>query len=187
MFHTHHPLQQLICQPSISGTMRALSALILLCVSVMVALAFQSIRQELSFLALRKHVETAAIQVRKYEDAIVQDKLKIQEINGFLASAKSKTDQLTKKKEELSKAVNEAKGRITECRAMKKKADGSLRTAAKNLQNAKAQQASDKLKAEKEIQAIKQQILDRDKKFCEFVDMEMEEGRKICGVAETPK
>ncbi|KAG5856465.1 hypothetical protein ANANG_G00008240 [Anguilla anguilla] len=163
--------------------MRAVSALVLLCVGVLVVSSIQSIRQELSIQALRDHIEKAGSQVRKYEDAIVQAKLKIQEVNGHLSPINSKKAELAKKNQDMGKAGALVLKDIQECQTQKTEAESLMHDAFENLENSKVQ----RLQAEEEIKKLKQQILDRDTKLCEFVDIKQEQGRKLCGVAESPK
>ncbi|KAJ8354705.1 hypothetical protein SKAU_G00222720 [Synaphobranchus kaupii] len=167
--------------------MRAVSAVVLLCISALVVLAFQSIRQQLEIQTLQVRIAKATKQVRKEEDAIIQAKLKIQDINGLLSPVNSKKAELTKKKQDMSNAWALSLKNLQECLAEKTEADSTMHTAIDNLQNSKAKQGSDKLEADEEIKGLKKQILDRDKKLCEFVDMKVAEGRKLCGVAEAIK
>ncbi|XP_061074523.1 uncharacterized protein si:dkey-87o1.2 [Conger conger] len=163
--------------------MRTLSLLVLLCVAALVTLAFQSIRQELSIQTRREHMLYAANQVRRLEDAIVQAKLKIQEINSVLGPVNAKKVELAKKKKEMITGAALVLTKIEECVAVKPEVEVNMHTAHENLEKFKAKRAEEKAEAEEKIQELKKRILDRDSQLCEFVDMKQEEGRKLCAAA----
>ncbi|KAJ8398514.1 hypothetical protein AAFF_G00427690 [Aldrovandia affinis] len=167
--------------------MRALSMLVLFCLGVMAVLAYHAIRQELSVRDIKDRIEKATKQVRRDEDAIIQAKLKSQEINGILSSLNAKKAELTKKKQDISAAESQVLKNLEDCQFAKPVAESKMTTGYESLQNLKAQQVSDKAKAEQEVKDLKQQIVDKNKMICGFVDMTQEEGRKLCEVAEAPK
>ncbi|KAI1885964.1 hypothetical protein AGOR_G00209170 [Albula goreensis] len=167
--------------------MRALSALVLLFLGVLVVFAYQAIKQELVIRELKDHIDMATTQVRRDEDGIIQAKLKIQEVNTLLTPVNQKKAELTKKKQDGSAAAALVLKSLQDCQSQKTEAETKMNADFETLQNLKAQQGSEKVEADDEIKGLKQQILDRDSKICEFVDMTNAEGRKLCGVAEAPK
>ncbi|XP_052351436.1 restin homolog isoform X1 [Oncorhynchus keta] len=182
--HQHSGIQGNI---NVKSSMRAVSVLVFLAVGVMVVLMYQAVRQELTLRGLKARALESSSQVKQKENDIVQVKMKIQKLNGELEPINTKREELTKKKEQSAKATGEADKSLKTCHTEKADAEKKKTEASAALQKVKDDQEAQKKKAQEEIQALKQQILERDKALCAFVDQTNEEGRKLCGITEAPK
>ncbi|PWA23929.1 hypothetical protein CCH79_00011007 [Gambusia affinis] len=129
-------------------------------VAVMVAMIFQTLRQELSLRNLRARVLESSAEVKRREDSIMDMKNKIQKLKSTVDDVNVKLEDLKKEKAEKEKAVQEAETTDHE--------------AAKN-------------KAQEEIGSLKKQILEREKTICAHADMTKEDARKLCGESAPPQ
>uniref|UniRef100_A0AAY4ADT3 Uncharacterized protein n=1 Tax=Denticeps clupeoides TaxID=299321 RepID=A0AAY4ADT3_9TELE len=126
--------------------MRVVSAVIFLCMCVLLFLVYQAVVQELGIHSANLRFAEAKENVKRKEDEIVSIKMKIQDLNGDLMP-------LNKQHEEIKLG---------------------------DLQQTKESQEAEQKKFQDEIQGLKQQILERDKKLCTFLDPQYEEGKKLC-------
>nr|XP_046255977.1 uncharacterized protein si:dkey-87o1.2 [Scatophagus argus] len=158
-----------------------------LSVVVMVFMIFQALRQEFILRNLKTRMAENTADVKRKEQTIVEVKNKIKEMKTTLETVSGQIEELSKKKAGLEKSTKDFDKDLHSCND--EKADAERR-------NVDVAQAMDKLKtkheesaaiAKKEIQSLKQQILDRDKAICAFADTTKEEARKLCDIPEAPK
>ncbi|KAM3873320.1 acyl-coenzyme A thioesterase THEM4 [Diretmus argenteus] len=137
----------------------------------------QAVQQELNLHGLKTRLVRNSVEIKRKEEAIVQMKTKIQDMNKELASLNTKRGELTKRKEETLKAKGDMDKNLESCNTEKAEAEKKKTDLTEALNKLKAEHEDGKKKAQEEIQSLKQQILDRDKAICAFVDKTNEEGR----------
>lgn len=167
--------------------MRLAVALVALSVSVLIALIFQAVRQELRLSNLKTQMVDKSAEVKRKEEAIIEVKMKVKELKTTLTSVNKKIDDLKKKKSEFEKTDQELDQSLQACNTEKENNVRKNVEIAESMTDLKGNYEKAKIKAEEEIQHLKQQVLDRDKAICAFADTTKEEARKLCGISEAPK
>uniref|UniRef100_A0A8C9S9J2 Si:dkey-87o1.2 n=1 Tax=Scleropages formosus TaxID=113540 RepID=A0A8C9S9J2_SCLFO len=152
---------------------RAATGVVFICFCLLAFFIFQAFQKEQALRAIKAKVRTAAEEVQKKEAEIVQAKLRIQELNAILLPSNTKRDGLLQKRDELSKSIKAVAKDLETCRTQKVQIYHSLWKTVSDAIDA----AKEKISTEDQIRQLKHQILDRDKKVCQFVDKNQEEGR----------
>ncbi|XP_051262367.1 uncharacterized protein si:dkey-87o1.2 [Dicentrarchus labrax] len=167
--------------------MKVAIVLVGLSVALMVVMIFQAVRQELSLRHLKTRMGENSAEVKKKEEAIMEVKNKIKDMRDTLTSVNTKLDELKKKKAESETSAGELGKSLQTCNTEKADAVKKKEDMASAITKLHADHEVLKKKAEEDIQSLKQQILDRDKAICAFVDTTKEEARKLCGIPEASK
>ncbi|AWO96599.1 Hypothetical protein SMAX5B_011794 [Scophthalmus maximus] len=167
--------------------MKLTVVVVCLSVAVMTVLIYQALRQEVDLRRQKTLLVDNSAEVKRKEMAIVEAKKTIQQLKASLGTINEDIEGLKKKKEENDKAAQEFEQGLKTCNSEKEDADKKKTEVSAAMDKLKTDQEEAKKKAEQDIQGLKQQILDRDKAICAFVDTTKEEARKLCGIAEAPK
>ncbi|XP_041798757.1 uncharacterized protein si:dkey-87o1.2 [Chelmon rostratus] len=167
--------------------MKFAAVLVCLSVAVMVAMILQAVRQEMSLRELKTRMVANSAEVKKKEQVIAEAKAKISELKTTLDSVNAKMGELKRKKMAIDRSTRDLDKNLQTC----KKEKGSAVTRTTDIEDTMTELRANhevlKMKAEEDIQSLKQQILDRDKAICAFADATKEEARRLCGIAEAPK
>ncbi|XP_050932155.1 uncharacterized protein si:dkey-87o1.2 [Lates calcarifer] len=167
--------------------MKLAVALVGLSLAVMVVMIYQAVRQELNLRNLKTRMVENSAEVKRKEEAIVELKVKIQDLKTTLTGVHTKMDELKVKKVEVEKSSQELDKYLQTCNTEKADVEKKKTDVGEAVNKVKADHEEAKRKAEEEIQGLKQQILDRDKAICAFADTTKEEARKLCGISEAPQ
>ncbi|KAK0147842.1 hypothetical protein N1851_012456 [Merluccius polli] len=157
--------------------MKLVPVLAFLSVSVMVVMIFQAVRQELRLQSLKNHMLETSAELKKKEQAIIEEKNKIQDLSKQLAPLNNKKDELNQRKVEINKSLEKLTNSLLSCNTDKEVAEKKKVETTQAISKVKGEYEEARKKAEEEIQQLKQQILDRDNNICTFVDETKEEGR----------
>ncbi|KAI7806416.1 uncharacterized protein si:dkey-87o1.2 [Triplophysa rosa] len=163
--------------------MRAISAMIFLAVCALMVIVYQAVQQELNIRNLKTRIAVSIEQVKLKEDGIVSVKMQVDDMNKKIAPVASQRDQLKKQKEDQKKLFGQSEKDLDTCKREKDNLDTKRTEASSALQKIKEGHEEERKKAEQETEGLKQKILDRDLKICEFVDLKVEEARMLCAGA----
>ncbi|XP_051575675.1 myosin heavy chain, muscle-like [Myxocyprinus asiaticus] len=160
--------------------MRAMSAIIFMAICALLVVIYQAVQQELNIRNLKKRIAVTTEQVKIKEDGIVAAKMKVDELSKTISPVSTQRDQLKRQKEDHKKQTADSEKELAACQAEKSKLDKQNEEAKEALVKIKEGQEEERRKAEEEIEGLKKQILGRDLKICQFVDMTIETARKLC-------
>ncbi|XP_056332189.1 uncharacterized protein si:dkey-87o1.2 [Danio aesculapii] len=160
--------------------MRAISAMVFLALCALLIIIYQAVQQELNIRNLKARIIVSGEQVKLKEDGIMSAKTKVEEMNKKLSPLTTQRDQLKKQKDEIKKGTAESEKELGTCQADKGKLEKQSSDAKDVLQKLKEGQEAERKKAEEEIEGLKRQILERDLKICKYVDVTVEETKKLC-------
>ncbi|KAM7420798.1 hypothetical protein PAMA_015155 [Pampus argenteus] len=153
----------------------------------MISFYTQAVRQELNIRYLRSRTLENSIQTRRKEEAIVELKTEHMKLKSSVASANTKMDELRRKKAETEKSTQTLDGSLKACNTEKGNFENKKKEMTDALAKFKADHDDLKKKAEEDIKNLKEQILQKEKSICAFVDTTKEEARKLCGLPEAPQ
>ncbi|XP_076593842.1 uncharacterized protein LOC143324918 [Chaetodon auriga] len=167
--------------------MRFTVVLVCLSVAVMAVMIFQAVRQEMNLRDMNDRMVGNSAEVKKKEKVIDEAKKKISELKKALDGVNSKMSELKRRKINIEKSTRDLDKSLQTCSKEKVTAVRKTTEIEDDMTELKANHEVLKMKAEEDIQSLKQQILDRDKAICAFADTTKEEARKLCGITEAPK
>ncbi|XP_074540529.1 uncharacterized protein LOC141801396 [Halichoeres trimaculatus] len=167
--------------------MKIVVALVSLSMVIMVGMVFQAVHQEIKMRKAKNRMVESSLEVKRKEEAIVELKTKIESLGQTIKTTNSKNEELRRKKEEASQSNKNFGERLGTCSNEKAEIVKKKTDLTKIISELKANHEQSKEKASEEIQNLKQQILDRDKAICAFVDTTKEEARKLCGISESSR
>ncbi|XP_051812293.1 uncharacterized protein si:dkey-87o1.2 [Acanthochromis polyacanthus] len=162
--------------------MKLLIPLVGLSVTIMVFMIAQTVRQELVLRDLKSRISTSASEVKMKEEAIVEVKVKLQEVKLSLKSLETKVEEVKKKKIETEKSEQEFLNGLQTCNTQREQTKVKSTEITESMNKLKADHEEAKSRAQHDIQTLKQQILDRDKAICAFADTTKDEARRLCGL-----
>ncbi|XP_051577855.1 uncharacterized protein si:dkey-87o1.2 isoform X2 [Myxocyprinus asiaticus] len=160
--------------------MRAISAMIFVAICALLVIIYHAVKQDLNIRNLKMRIAVSTEQVKMKEDGIVAAKMKVDEINKKISPVSTQRDQLKKQKEDYKRNTANSEKELSSCQAEKSKLDKQNNEAKEALIKIKEGQEAERKKAVEEVEGLKKQILDRDLKICQFVDMNVEAARKLC-------
>ncbi|KAF4103496.1 structural maintenance of chromosomes protein 2 [Onychostoma macrolepis] len=160
--------------------MRAVSAMVFLALCALLVIIYQAVQQELNIRNMNKRITVSSQQVKLKEDGILAAKTKVEELNKQLNPLITQRDQLKKQKDDIKKGNANSEKELGTCQAEKGKLEKQKNEAKDSLQKLKDDQEAERKKSEEEIEGLKQQVLERDLKICKFVDITLDEPKKLC-------
>ncbi|XP_043117980.1 uncharacterized protein si:dkey-87o1.2 [Puntigrus tetrazona] len=160
--------------------MRAISAMVFLALCAMLVIIYQAVQQELNIRNLKTRIVVSGQQVKLKEDGILAAKTKVEEMNKNLNPLVTQRDQLKKQKDEIKKGHANSEKELGTCQAEKGKLEQQSNDAKGALQKLKEDKEAEMKKSEEEIESLKHQILERDLKICKYVDLTLNEPKKLC-------
>ncbi|KAK7157357.1 hypothetical protein R3I93_008744 [Phoxinus phoxinus] len=163
--------------------MRGMSAMIVLALCALLIITYQAVKQELNIRNLQTRIVVSGEQVRFKEDGIMSAKTKVDEITKKLSALTTQRDQLKKQRDDFKKGTDASDKELGTCKTEKGTLEKKSNEAKEALNKLKGDQDAEKKKAEEEIQGLKRSILERDVNICKFVDITMEESKKLCAIA----
>ncbi|XP_061677239.1 uncharacterized protein si:dkey-87o1.2 isoform X1 [Syngnathoides biaculeatus] len=166
--------------------MKFAAVLTFLSLAVMVAMIFQTVRQELQLRSLNTRTVADLAEGKKGEKVITLMKPQIKALKTNLASVMGRVEELKKRKAAAEKAVQEHQKSLQACGKEKENTERKKKTVIESINKFKADHAENKRKAEEEMRNLKQQILDRDKALCIFADQSFAEARHSPNKLKTP-
>ncbi|XP_062395158.1 uncharacterized protein si:dkey-87o1.2 [Sardina pilchardus] len=162
--------------------MRAISALVFLAVALLLVMAYQAAKQELSIRTSITRLNRARKIVQFNEKEIVDTKVKLDGLNNKLETLKRNGEDMMKQFQEAQKTKENGEKELQTCLQVKEEKVNKKKEMTDLLSKMKETQEAEKAKAQEEVQKLKQQILDRDKAVCAFLDPTHAEGKKLCGM-----
>ncbi|KAG1940060.1 hypothetical protein F2P79_016841 [Pimephales promelas] len=163
--------------------MRGMSVMVFLALCALLIITYQAIQQELNIRNLQTRIVVSGEQVKFKEDGIMSAKTKVDEITKNLSALTTQRDQLKKQRDDLKKTSTASEKELGTCKTDKGALEKKSNEAKEALNKLKGDQEAEKKKAEEEIQGLKKSILERDLKICKFVDVNMDEAKKLCAIA----
>lgn len=151
-------------------------------VAVMVVMVGQVVRQELSRNAVRALARDRVTEISNKEKSIVDLKVQLQGLRARHLSETKLTEELKAKKDVILKERKGIEDEIIKCKGERGKAEKIKAEAIEKLNLMKSDHDHDKQEAQKTIEHLKQQNLDREKTICALVDTTIAEARKLCGL-----
>ncbi|CAM4698144.1 unnamed protein product [Leuciscus chuanchicus] len=163
--------------------MRGMTAMVFLAMCALLIITYQAVQQELNMRNLQTRIVVSSEQVKFKEDGIMSAKTKVEEISKKLSALITQRDQLKKQRDDSKKSTDASEKELGTCKTEKDTLEKKSKEAKEALNKLKGDQDAEKKKAEEEIQGLKKSILERDLKICKFVDVTMEETKKLCAIA----
>ncbi|XP_042628202.1 uncharacterized protein si:dkey-87o1.2 [Cyprinus carpio] len=163
--------------------MRAISAMVFLALCALLVIIYQAVQQELNLRNLKARIVVSGEQVKLKEDGIMAAKVKVEEMNKQLNPLITQRDQLKKQKDDMKKGNADSEKELGTCNAEKGKLEKTSNEAKDALQKLKESQEAERKKSEEEIEGLKRQVLERDLKICKYVDVTLDEPKKLCAGA----
>lgn len=156
--------------------------LVILSVGTMAVIILQAVRQEMTLHNLKTLRREKAAEVVRKEQSITELKETLQDLKPRLLSIQTMTEEIKGKKDDLQKSTNDMEASLQTCNKEKADADNKKADVTGTLSKKKAEHEEAKQNAQKEIQGLKQQNLDREKSICALIDTTIVEARKLCGL-----
>uniref|UniRef100_A0A3Q4MDS6 Uncharacterized protein n=1 Tax=Neolamprologus brichardi TaxID=32507 RepID=A0A3Q4MDS6_NEOBR len=145
-----------------------------LCVVVMGVLIFQVVHQEFRLSHLKVRLVENSAQITRKEEGIVELKAKISELQKSLDDVNTKVETLKKKKAEIEKSSEDAGKGLTACLHLHILSFCSHLLLSFIVSD---DHEAAKSQAQENIQSLKEEIFNRDKAVCAFLDTTKDEGR----------
>ncbi|KAJ0066195.1 hypothetical protein NL108_001434 [Boleophthalmus pectinirostris] len=164
--------------------MKLLIFLCVACAAVMAVMISQAVRQEFILKRLKSSTEEKTMQISRYENTVSEMKKTMLGVRPQMMSMITETQNLKTKKETLQKEKTAWEENINTCNKEKGEAEKTKGEVTENLNKLTVQHNEAKGSAQKTIEELKQQILDRDKTMCASVDTTIAEARKLCGLGD---
>ncbi|XP_077455615.1 uncharacterized protein LOC144073553 [Stigmatopora argus] len=162
--------------------MKLVVVLTFVSMAVMLGMFLQTLRQELHLRHLNTRTVEHVAEFKKGEKTIASLKSQISALKTNLASVTDRVDELKKHKAAVEQEEQTHRENLLTCGKEKERTESNKKATIESINRFKDDHAEKQQKAEKQLQHLKQQILDRDKAVCIFADPSFAEVRSLCGI-----
>ncbi|XP_077577595.1 uncharacterized protein LOC144199659 [Stigmatopora nigra] len=162
--------------------MKLVVVLTFVSMAVMLGMFFQTMRQELQLRLLNTRTAEHVSEFKKGEKIIASLRNQISTLKTNLASVTDRVEELKKRKAAAEQEEQTHRANLLTCGKEKERTESNKKATMETIGRYEDDHDQKKQKAEKQLQLLKQQILDRDKAVCIFADPSIAEVRTLCGI-----